>query len=159
MALTAGQVESVQLYSGVESQVVQAHEGTSISALAWYKGDLVKFAGDGKVDAVATTLAISGIAGASATGTDNTHFDLFLLDPAAIYLMRIESGEESALAYVGEISGVDFTLGLQRIDISETTTNDIYIVGVYPPDAGVADAGVDEGRLLVRFCYGNFIGV
>ena len=159
MALTAGQVESVQLYSGIESQVVEATEGTSISANAWYIGDLVKFAGDGKVDAVASTLAISGIAGATCTGVDNTKFDLFLLDPAAIYVMRIEDGEESALAYVGEISGVSFTLGLQRIDISETTTNDIYIIGVHPSDVGAADAGVNEGRLLVRFCYGNFIGV
>ena len=158
MALSAGQVKSVELYSGVESQVVEASEPSG-TALLFYQGDLVLWNGSGQIAAVATTLAIAGIADSDCTGTSGTKFGLALLDPAAIYVMRIEDGEESALAYVGEISGVSFTTGLQRIDISETTTNDIYIVGVHPSDIGVADAGINEGRLLVRFCYYNFIGV
>ena len=159
MALSAGQVKSVELYSGVESQVVGVQEGTSITALDWYKGDLVKFAGDGKIDAVATTGAISGIAGASCTGVDNTKFDLFLIDPAAIYLMRMEDGKLSALAYVGNKYGLNFTLGLQRIDQNDTSTVDVYLVGIYDADKGVADAGINEGRVLVRFNYDIFIGV
>ena len=158
MALSAGQVKSVELYSGVESQVIEASEPAG-TALYFYQGDLVKWNGAGQIAAVASTLAIAGIADSDCVGTAGTKFGLALLDPAAIYVMRIESGEESALAYVGEISGVDFTTGVQRIDISETTTNDIYIVGVHPDDVGTSDAGVDEGRLLVRFCYGNFTGV
>lgn len=160
MALSAGQVKSVCLYSGVESQVVEAQEGTSISANAWYGGDLVKFAGDGKVDAVATTGAISGIAGATCTGTDNTRFDLFLIDPAAIYVMRMENGKYSALAYVGSKFGLNFTLGLQRIDQNDTSTVDIYIVGIHPSDKHAdGSTGLDEGRVLVRFNYDIFIGV
>ena len=159
MALTAGQVESVHLYSGVESQPIECQEGTGISPNVWYKGDLVKFAGDGKVDAVATSGAIAGIAGATATGTDDTHFDLFLINPAAIYEMRVEDGKYSALAYVGNKYGLNFTLGLQRLDINDVTTVDVYIVGIHPSDVGVAAAGLNEGRVLVRFNYDIFIGV
>ncbi len=158
MALSAGQVKSVELYSGVESQVVEATEPSG-TVNYFYKGDLVKFNGSGQIAAVASTGVVSGIAGATCTGTAGTEFDLALLDPAAIYVIRIEDGEESALAYVGEISGLDFTTGIQRIDISQTAQNDIYIVGVHPSDVGAADAGLNEGRLLVRFCYENFIGV
>lgn len=158
--LTVGLVESVHLYSGVESQVVEAQEGTGISANAWYKGDLVKFAGDGKVDAVATTGAISGIASATCTGTDNTKFDLFLIDPAAIYEMRVEYGKYSALAYVGNKYGLNFTLGTQRIDIDDTSTVDVYIVGIHPSDKHAdGSTGLNEGRVLVRFNYDIFIGV
>ena len=160
MALTAGQVESVQLYSGVESQVVEAQEGTSIEANVWYKGDLVKFAGDGKVDAVATTGAISGIAGSAVTRTSDTKFDLFLIDPAAIYEMRVEYTKYSALAYVGNKYGLNFTTGMQRVDPDNASTVDIYIVGIHPSDKHAdGSTGLDEGRVLVRFNYDIFIGV
>ena len=158
MALSAGQVKSVELYSGVESQPIEASEPSG-TVNFFYKGDLVKFNGSGQIAAVASTGAIAGIAGSTATGTANTTFDLALLDPAAIYVMRMLTTSNSALAYVGEISGLDFTTGIQRIDISKTTQNDIYIVGVHPSDVGASDAGIDEGRMLVRFGYIAFAGV
>lgn len=159
MALTAGQAKSVELYSGVESQVVDAYEGTSISANAWYAGDLIVFAADGAVDTVGATGAFSGIASDSCTGTDSTKFELFLIDPAAIYEMRVEDGKLSAIAYHGNKFGLNFTAGLQRIDPDETSAVDIYVVGTHPSDTGTALAGINEGRMLVRFNYDIFIGI
>ncbi len=158
--LTAGLVESVHLYSGVESQPIQVTEGTSLGANVWYKGDLVKFAGDGKVDAIASTGEISGIAGSAVTRTSDTKFDLFLIDPAAIYEMRVEYGKYSALAYVGNKYGLNFTAGMQRINIDDVSTVDVYIVGIHPSDTHAdGSTGLDEGRVLVRFNYDIFIGV
>jgi len=159
MALAAGAVESVQLYSGVESQVVPAQEGGTLSANAWYKGDLVVFAADGAVDTVGATGAFSGIASDACTGTDDTKFELFLIDPAAIYMMRVETAKNSAIAYLGNAYGLNFTAGTQRIDPDNASTVDIYVVGQHPSDVGVAGAGVDEGRMLVRFNYDVFIGI
>ena len=73
--------------------------------------------------------------------------------------MRVEDGKYSALAYVGNKYGLNFTLGLQRLDIDDVTTVDVYIVGIHPSDIGVAAAGLNEGRVLVRFNYDIFIGV
>lgn len=158
--LTAGLAPSFRLYSGVESQPIRCMEGTGISANAWYKDDLVKYAGDGKVDAVASTGAISGIADAACTGTDDTEFDLHLIDPAAIYLCRVEYGKYSALAYRGNKYGLNFTAGMQRIDIDDVSTVDVYIVGIYYEDTHAdGTTGLDEGRVLVRFNYDIFIGV
>ena len=158
MALTAGQVESVQLYSGVESQVIEMTGGTHGSATTWYRGDLVVTA-SGLVNAVGSTGAFTGIALANASATSSTKLDIALVDPAAIYQVRIESGEESARAYIGEAFGLSWTAGVQRIDISETTNVDVYLVGIHPSDIGVASAGIDEGRVLVRFNYDIFTGV
>lgn len=159
MALSVGYVESVQLYSGIERQPVVVEEAAGVSANAWYKGDLVKCNGAGLFATVATTGVINGIAGAAATGTDYTDFELALIDPAAIYLMRVEDGKLSARAYIGCKYGLNFTLGLQRVNIDETSAVDIYIVGIYDADKGTASAGINEGRVLVRFNYDIFIGV
>lgn len=160
MAYTEGQVESVQLYSGIERQPIEAQEGDGVSANAWYKGDLVTFTSDdGLVDDIASTGAISGIAGDTAVGTDYTKFDLFLIDLAAIYLMRVEDGALSARAYIGNKYGLNFTKGLQRVDPDETSSVDIYIVGIHSADVGASNVGINEGRVLVRFNYDIFTGI
>jgi len=158
--LTAGLAESVLLYSGVESQMAPftMENGTHGSATTWYKGDLVVTA-SGLVNAVASTGAITGIAMAAASATSYTDIDIALIDPAAIYVMRIEYGEESARAYIGEAHGLQFTAGMQRLLLSAHATPDVVVVGVHPSDVGAASAGVDEGRLLVRFNYDIFTGV
>ena len=160
MALTAGQAESVQLYSGVESQVVTMENSTHGSATTWYRGDLV-VTSSGLVNDIGASGAFTGIALANASATSYTDIDIALIDLSAIYLMRIESGEESARAYIGEAFGLSWTAGVQRIDISETTAGsvDVYLVGIYPEDIGVASAGVDEGRVLVRFVHDVLAGV
>ena len=155
--LTAGLVESIHLYSGVESQVIEMENGTHGSATTWYKGDLV-LAASGLVNSVASTGQITGIATAAASATSYTDIDIALLDPTAIYIMRIAYGSNSARAYIGEAHGLSFTAGTQRIDLTAHATEDVYVVGIYPKDVGTASAGVDEGRMLVRFHYDVFTG-
>jgi len=159
MALATNAVKSVELYSGVESQVVEVQEAASIAANVWYDGDLVTTA-SGLVSAVASTGAIAGIAGATCTGTDYTKLDLFLIDPAAIYVMRMASTDYSARAYIGEAHGLTFTAGAQRILLSAYATPDVVVVGIHPSDKHAdGSTGLAEGRILVRFNYDIFTGV
>lgn len=156
--LTAGLAISIQLYSGVESQVVQMENGTHGSATTWYKGDLV-LAASGLVNSVASTGQITGIATAAASVTSYTDIDIALLDPAAIYLMRMKYGSNSARAYIGEAHGLAYTAGMQRVDLTAHATEDVYVVGIHPSDKHAdGSTGIDEGRVLVRFHYDVFTG-
>lgn len=160
MALTAGQVESVQLYSGVESQVVDMQEGASATTASWYKGDIIVTT-SGLVTGVGASGAFTGIATAQATAVDYAKLGIALVDLSAIYLMRMATTTNSARANIGEAFGLSWTAGIQRIDTSATTAGsvDVYLVGIYPEDIGVASAGVDEGRVLVRFVHDVLAGV
>ena len=159
MALSAGQVESVQLYSGIESQAVDMQEGASVTATTWYKGDLVTTS-SGLVTAIASTGAIAGIALAKATAVDYAKVGIALIDPAAIYVMRMASTDYSARAYIGEAHGLTFTAGVQRILLSAHATPDVVVVGIHPSDTHTdGSTGLAEGRILVRFNYDIFTGV
>ena len=159
MALSAGQAESVRLYSGIESQPVGMENGAHGTATTWYKGDLVKTA-SGLVNAIASTGAITGIALAASSATTNADIDIQLLDPAAIYLMRVQSSDYSAIAYVGESCALDFTKGVQRVNADSASPADVTVVGIYGPDKHADGAtGILEGRVLVRFNYICFTGI
>lgn len=159
MALAVGAVESVQLYSGVHSQVVEMEQSTGAVAGTWYDGDLILTSG-GLVSGVMTTGVINGIALADSTTVDYAALNVALIDPGEIYVMRMEDGKYSTRAYVGNKYGLNNTAGQQRINQDETSSVDVYIVGIHPSDKHAdGSTGLDEGRVLVRFNYDIFIGV
>lgn len=157
--LTAGQVESVELYSGEKSQVVEMQNSTHGSATTWYKGDLVVTA-SGLVNAQAAVGAITGIAMDDASITSYERIDIALIDPAAIYVMRMEYDDYSARALIGLKYPITYSTGYQRINSDSQSNPDVYIVGIHPSDKlANGSTGIVEGRVLVRFIYTTFIGV
>lgn len=159
MALSAGQVKSVELYSGVESQVIAIPQGTSTTSASFYQGDLVTLT-SGLVTGVADHDTITGIAATRATAVDYAGVPIALLDPAAIYVMRVGSAQYSVRTILGQKFDVVFTVGLQRVDTGTTGNDDIYIVAIHPSDKHAdGSTGILEGRVLVRFSYTNFIGL
>lgn len=137
--------ESVMAYSHFEPNVVEAQEASG-SANDWYENDLVKFDGSGQT-VIATAGIIAGIARKRATGTQATAYELELLDPNAIYVMRAEGSTATAQANVGEAFDINYTAGGHYVDTSSTSNKEVYIVGIHKGDA----VGTSGGRYLVRF--------
>jgi hypothetical protein len=137
--------ESVMAYGEYTPQVVEAQEASG-SANDWYENDLVKLNGSG-LTVIATAGIIGGIARKRATGTANTKYELELLDPNAIYVIRAEASTATALVNVGEAFDINYTAGAHYVDTTATSNKEVYIVGIHPGDA----VGTSGGRYLVRF--------
>lgn len=160
MAYSAGDVPSVQLYSGVESQMApnRAWE-TAGSANDWYKNDLIiyDFTGSGSHPTVTAVVgsvdAINGIAMAAATGTTGTAFDVALLDPSAIYKMYTDSSNPPGPELVGHGYDLDYSVGQQRLNTQSHTVDELYVVGIDEDNYAV-----NESPIYIRFSYKVFIG-
>ena len=160
MAYSAGDVPSVQLYSGVESQMApnRAWE-TSGSANDWYKDDLILYdvTGSGShptVTVVASAVnEIDGIAMAAATGTTGTAFDVALLDINAIYKMYTDSASAPDPSLVGHGYDLDYTVGKQRCNTQSHTVDELYVVGINEDDYAT-----NESAIYVRFSWEVFVG-
>lgn len=161
MAYSAGDVPSVQLYSGVESQMApnRAWE-TAGSALDWYKDDLIAYdlAGSGAhptVTTVASSAAdINGIAMADSTGTAGIAFDVALLDITAIYKMYMDSTSPPAPTLIGKAWDLVYTKGVQRVTDAAHGNEEVIVVGI--PENYY---NVNESPVYVRFSYKVFTGI
>lgn len=142
---------SVELYSGLNPQVVDIQEAAAGSANDFYDGDLVKCDGSGEL-VIATAGAIQGIARKTATGTASTEIPVELIDIHSIYSARYKASA-TAEALIGDILDFTFTAGAHTLDESGATT-DVYCVGLHPFDS----VGTSGGRLLVRFLYSILTG-
>lgn len=133
---------SVELYSGLNPQVVEIQEAAAGSANDFYDGDLVKITSGELV--IGTAGAFMGIARKTATGTASTEIPVELLDVHSIFTGRVASGTTTAETYLGDILDYTFTAGAHTLAIGGTT--DVYCVGLHPVDGALAG-----GRILYRF--------
>jgi len=161
MAYSAGDVPSVQLYSGVESQMCPNRcQEASATALDWYKDDLIEFDLTGSTqyvciaDVADSDLTIGGIAMAACAGVTGTKLDVALLDIGAIYKMYMDSSSPAAPGLVGHGYDLVYTKGEQRVTDATHTANEVNIVGINEDDYATS-----EGVVYVRFSYYCFEGV
>jgi len=160
MSYSAGDVPSVQLYSGVESQMAPNRcQEASATALDWYKDDLVEFDLTGSTQYVCiadvpdSATVIGGIAMAACTGVTGTKLDVALLDPGAIYKMYMDNASYAAPSLVGHAYDLVYTAGTQRVTDTSHTANEVIVVGINEDDYAT-----NEGIVYVRFtfkCFGT----
>ena len=161
MPYSAGDVPSVQLYSGVESQMCPNRcQEASATALDWYKDDLIEFDLTGSSQYVCIADVpdakdnIGGIAMAACVGVTGTKLDVALLDITAIYKMYMDADSPAAPSLVGKAWDLVYTKGLQRVTDAAHGNEEVIIVGINEDDYAT-----NEGVVYVRFSYKSFAGV
>jgi len=139
-------VASIDRYTPGNPVVIKGLEGASQTS-TFLAGDPVKFSAGYVV--VATEGDMNGIARRNPTGTQSSTIEVELIDPNAVYSVRLSTGTTHAQALVG--TNVDFQFTTPGAMCMEDGTTDAYVVGLDERDA----VGTSGGRLLIRFHYGT----
>lgn len=108
-------------------------------------GDLVKVDG-GKVQKVSSDENIFGIALKKYTDSEDSDIPVEVIDTSKIYVA--EADTTTAQTQVGNDYGLNIgAAGSMSVDIGDTGTTSVVVVGLDPRDA----VGATGGRLLVKF--------
>lgn len=119
-----------------------------VAANSFYVGDLVYLTG-GQVAVVADDAVIYGVAGAAASGTENTLIPVYVIDPSQTWIAEFDDAQTEA--YVGEDYGLNITAGSMSVNLGETTNTAVTVKDLDPRDGVTTASG---GRVLVNFVPG-----